>query len=154
TLVRQHPLRERPRAQLMLALYRCGRQADALAAYRDAHRTLADELGLEPGPELQELEKAILTHDEGLKAPSHSLPIVGVGSRGRIAVLAIVLGVTLALALGLGLVFALRPHGPASITLGPDSVGFIAAGPGRLTRAFVVEGSPASLAVAGDSLWV
>jgi DNA-binding SARP family transcriptional activator len=59
-LVQQHPLRERFRGQLMLALYRSGRQADALAAYRDAHRALVDGLGIEPSPELRALEAAIL----------------------------------------------------------------------------------------------
>jgi DNA-binding SARP family transcriptional activator len=68
-LVRKHPLRERLRAQLMLALYRSGRQADALAAYQEARRILVDELGLEPGPELQQLERAILAHDPTLEAP-------------------------------------------------------------------------------------
>jgi DNA-binding SARP family transcriptional activator len=68
-LVLEHPLRERLRAQLMLALYRCGRQSDALQAYRAAHRTLAEELGLEPGAELRSLQQAILRHDPGLAAP-------------------------------------------------------------------------------------
>ena len=68
-LVLEHPLRERLRAQLMLALYRCGRQSDALAAYRDARRALCDELGLEPGAELQELQAAILRHDAALDLP-------------------------------------------------------------------------------------
>jgi len=68
-LVAEHPLRERLRAQLILALYRSGRQADALAAYQAARRTLVDELGLEPGPRLQELEQAILHHDPVLDAP-------------------------------------------------------------------------------------
>jgi len=68
-LVHEHPLRERPRAQLMLALYRSGRQAEALDLYREGRRLLVDELGIEPGLELQELEKAILRHDSGLSSP-------------------------------------------------------------------------------------
>ena len=65
-LVAQEPLRERLRWQLMLALYRAGRQADALAAYADARRTLVEELALEPGPALKELERAILAQDPAL----------------------------------------------------------------------------------------
>jgi DNA-binding SARP family transcriptional activator len=68
-LVHEHPLRERPRAQLMLALYRSGRQAEALDLYREGRRLLVDELGIEPGLELQELEKAILGHDPELSSP-------------------------------------------------------------------------------------
>src|SRR5205823_11917589 len=65
-LVGRHPLRERLRRQLMLALYRTGRQAEALAAYRDARRTLLGELGIEPTRALQELEKAILAQDPAI----------------------------------------------------------------------------------------
>jgi SARP family transcriptional regulator, regulator of embCAB operon len=61
--VRRQPLRERLRAQLMLGLYRCGRQVDALAAYRETRRVLNDELGLEPGTRLRELEQAVLRQD-------------------------------------------------------------------------------------------
>ncbi|HKO28341.1 MAG TPA: AfsR/SARP family transcriptional regulator, partial [Solirubrobacteraceae bacterium] len=68
-LVREHPVRERLRGQLMLALYRCGRQADALQAYRDARRELLDGLGIEPGRALQEVERAILAHDPALEPP-------------------------------------------------------------------------------------
>jgi DNA-binding SARP family transcriptional activator len=65
-LVCEHPLRERVRAQLMLALYRSGRQAEALHAYRLARRTLSEELGLEPGGQLKRLERAILEQDPAL----------------------------------------------------------------------------------------
>jgi DNA-binding SARP family transcriptional activator len=65
-LVQQHPLRERLWAQLMLALYRAGRQADALATYRQAHATFDSELGIEPGVVLRELQRAILVQDPAL----------------------------------------------------------------------------------------
>lgn len=77
-LAAAHPTRERLHAQLMLALYRCQRQAEALAAYQVADRSLRDELGIEPGPELSALQAAILAHDPALDlsvmpAP-HNLP--------------------------------------------------------------------------------
>ena len=69
-LVAEHPLRERFRGCLMTALYRSGRQAEALDAYQDARRTLVDELGIEPSPALQELERAILRQDRALDLPA------------------------------------------------------------------------------------
>src|SRR5215207_1802790 len=72
--VTQHPLRERVRRQFVLALYRAGRQAEALEAYRAARAILDEELGLEPTPALRELEQAILTHDPGLRAPAAHAP--------------------------------------------------------------------------------
>ena len=73
-LVAEHPYRERLRAQLMLALYRSGRQAAALDAFREARRTLVDDLGIEPGRELQELERAVLAQDPALDAPAAVRP--------------------------------------------------------------------------------
>jgi DNA-binding SARP family transcriptional activator/ABC-type branched-subunit amino acid transport system substrate-binding protein len=69
-LVGEHPLRERLRAQLMLALHRCGRQAEALELYQDARRALLEERGLEPGAALRQLEARILRDDPKLGAPS------------------------------------------------------------------------------------
>ncbi|NIK55793.1 AfsR/SARP family transcriptional regulator [Kribbella shirazensis] len=66
-LVGQHPLRERLRGQLMLALYRCGRTAEAAEVYRTGRAALVEELGLEPGPELRRLEQAILSGDPSLE---------------------------------------------------------------------------------------
>jgi predicted ATPase/DNA-binding SARP family transcriptional activator len=87
-LVAEQPLRERLRGQLMLALYRSGRQADALAAYRETRRILDEELGLEPGDELNELQHAILRQDAALRVeapelrarrhlPAPATPLVG-----------------------------------------------------------------------------
>jgi DNA-binding SARP family transcriptional activator len=78
-LVAEHPLRERLRAQLMLALYRSGRQPEALAAYRDLRARLADELGIEPSQPLRDLERAILRQDPRLE----ETPEVDPDARGR-----------------------------------------------------------------------
>jgi len=92
TLVAHHPLRERLRGQLILALYRSGRQADALEAYRETRRMLNDELGLEPGPALRELEQAILRQDPGLVRPATAPPAppprVALPTRRRVTLVA------------------------------------------------------------------
>jgi DNA-binding SARP family transcriptional activator len=99
-LVGEHPLRERLQAHYLVALYRCGRRNDALEAYRNAHRILVDELGLEPGPELRGIEKAILADDRQpadmparIEAPPvrsvpAQLPPVPAGFTGRASQLA------------------------------------------------------------------
>jgi DNA-binding SARP family transcriptional activator/tetratricopeptide (TPR) repeat protein len=76
-LVAREPYRERPRRQLMLALYRSGRQADALEAYADGRRAFVDELGTEPGRELRELQRAVLRRDPALDAPAEQGPPPG-----------------------------------------------------------------------------
>ena len=149
-LVREHPFRERLRAQLILALYRCGRQADALASYRDARRVLVEELGLEPGPELRELERAILAQDEKLQAPTRARRV---RRRRHIAILAggcVLLASAIAAAL-----IALSGGGAASIRLlPPNSVGEIDPRTGEVLGRVVVPGGPSRVALAGDGLWV
>ena len=78
-LIAAQPFRERLQAQLMLALYRSGRQVDALEAFQTARRSLDEDLGLEPGPDLQELQRAILRQDPTLDAAA-------VASRGTLEV--------------------------------------------------------------------
>jgi len=88
-LVTLEPHLERLRAQWMLALYRCGRQIEALSAYRQGRRVLVDEFGVEPGPELREMERRILVHDPTLRSP-------GVASRhGRSGVFAVTVAMLL-----------------------------------------------------------
>jgi DNA-binding SARP family transcriptional activator len=95
-LVREHPLHERLRGQLMLALYGSGRQADALDVYRQTRHLLINELGVEPSPSLQEIERAILQHDPELSAQRITPPprqraimVVGGDSNGLARLLAI-----------------------------------------------------------------
>jgi DNA-binding SARP family transcriptional activator len=162
-LVAEHPLRERFRGQLMLALYRSGRQAEALEAYRRGRQTLVNELGIEPGGPLQELEKAILNHDPALEPPtgrardgavttdrvSWKLPRRSLVRRLALAMVAVAV---VAGALALGVAFDGRT--PAAMLLEPNSVGFVDAAEGRVTRSYPVGRDPRALLVAFDSLWV
>jgi DNA-binding SARP family transcriptional activator len=81
-LVRENPLRERPRGQLMLALYRSGRQAEALQAYQEARKMLVDELGIEPTPSLQQLHASILRQESALQP--QAVPGVGEDRLGEV----------------------------------------------------------------------
>jgi DNA-binding SARP family transcriptional activator/pimeloyl-ACP methyl ester carboxylesterase len=81
-LVARHALRERLRRQLMVALYRSGRQAEALESYRAYRQMLGEELGLEPSPELRELERGLLRHDRALSAPARAAPAADGGGEG------------------------------------------------------------------------
>ena len=152
-LVREHPLRERLQAQLMLALYRSGRQTEALERYRRARGALADELGIEPGRELQDLEQAILTQDPELGAarpPNRSL----VSSRrvGPLLALAGVLLVAAALAAALKLLGG-GAGSAALATASSDSLALISPASGQLQASFPVGGNPSSLAVSAGTVW-
>ena len=152
-LAREHPLRERLQAQLMLALYRSGRQTEALERYRQARRALADELGIEPGRELQDLEQAILTQDPELGAPRRPNPSV-VSSRrvGPLLALAGVLLVAAAVAAALKLLGG--TDGSAALaTASSDSVALVSPASMHLQASFPVGGNPSSLAVIGGAVW-
>jgi DNA-binding SARP family transcriptional activator/streptogramin lyase len=151
-LVHAHPRRERLRGQLMLALYRSGRQTDALASHQDGRRALVDELGLEPGPALQELERRILVQDPGLDAPCSALAAARRRGRGRVLLGA---GCALLAVAVAGVVVELTRSRSQSHTalLVADAVGVI--GPrGALEAAAAVPGGPARLAASGDVVWV
>jgi DNA-binding SARP family transcriptional activator/ABC-type branched-subunit amino acid transport system substrate-binding protein/streptogramin lyase len=150
-LVSKHPYRERLRAQLMLALYRSGRQADALGAYREGRRRLSEELGLEPSAELQELQRAILNHDPVLAGagPRASLRRRRIGPA--------LVASSGALLLVVAAAAAIRLHGGRDAGLesvAADSVGVIDAGSHRIVSETAVAGGPARLADAGGGVWV
>jgi DNA-binding SARP family transcriptional activator/ABC-type branched-subunit amino acid transport system substrate-binding protein/DNA-binding beta-propeller fold protein YncE len=153
-LVRQHPLRERLRAQLMLALYRSGRQADALDAYRDTRRRLTEELGLEPGRELRELERAILTHDPALgarrRAPSARAarwrPGVLLGVGGALVLIAALAAVLVSLGGG-------QPTARLA-SLPPNSLGVIDPRSGDIVASLPVGDGPVAVAVGDGDVWV
>jgi YVTN family beta-propeller protein len=148
TLVREHPARERLRAQLILALYRSGRQADALASYRDARRALIAELGIEPGRELQELERAILAQDPELDAPPTARRS-GAGPRARRGGALVGLGGGLLLAAAVAAVFAgdegdssaKRAAANSLAVIDPDSNSVVAAIPTGIRPTDVASGA-------------
>jgi YVTN family beta-propeller protein len=154
-LVREHPFREGLRAQLIIALYRCGRQADALDAYRQARETLVDELGLEPSRELQELERSILTHDPRL---------VGVAPRRRARLrtrrrggrwIAIGGACLLAAAIGGVVVMLARVDDDGRrVSVVPNSIAVVDPKTNRLVASIGVGDGPTSIAVDAGKVWV
>jgi YVTN family beta-propeller protein len=152
-LVREHPFRERLRGQLMLALYRSGRQAEALELYRDGHRLLADELGLEPSPELQRLHQAMLTQDETLATPSRLRRRAGRRRRGG-ALLAV--GGALAIAGAVAaVVVELSGSKPGIASTVPgNAVAVVDPSSARVVAEVPVGATPGAIAVGARSAWV
>jgi len=165
TLVAAHPYREGLRAQLMLALYRSGRQAEALETYRSARRTFSEQLGIEPGPRLQQLEGAILRHDPSLEAPAPEPLSGGEGERSKpvrsrrfltrwtvpsVAALVLVIAAVLVAA-------ASRDspgHSPLPVKLAGDSVAVIDPATNAIIGEILVGGRPTGPAVGEGSVWV
>jgi YVTN family beta-propeller protein len=152
-LVRDHPLRERLRGQLMLALYRSGRQADALETYREGRRLLDEELGLKPREELRELEKSILVQDPAIAAPRRrGGPRAPETRRPRRrwappAAAVLVAGAVAAAVLAL-------TTGASAVVVEPDSIAVIDPGSNRVIDDVHVGGQPVSVAVGYGSVWV
>jgi YVTN family beta-propeller protein len=155
-LVARFPLRERLRGQLMLALYRSGRQADALDVYQDARRTLVEDLGVEPGPELQVLQKAILDHDPALggvrKPRAPSSPKEAPARRMRVGLLA--LAGLLLLAGVVGAFLLIGGGASGHVTVPPNSVAVIDPGSNEVVEAIPVGESPGPIETQEDALWL
>jgi YVTN family beta-propeller protein len=164
-LAASHPLRERLHGQLMLALHRSGRQAEALEAYQEFRRTLSEELGLDPGPAVQQLELAILARDPTLVPPSRvrgsSAPPVAaqaaVDRLSRVRPRRRGLAVGAALLLGLavvGAIVGLRGGGGVVPAVIPgNSVGAISASGGAVRAVVPLGTSPSALAAGTGAVW-
>ena len=151
-LVAAHPLRERFRAQLMLALYRAGRQADALQVYQRARDALREELGLEPADELQTLQKAILGHDPSLAAPPR-LTLQATGGRRSPRLLIAVASLLVAGAIAAAVV-VMASGGGSAVAVAPNSVAVVDTSGKHVVADVPVGTRPLAVAVGAGGVWV
>jgi YVTN family beta-propeller protein len=156
-LVGLHPHGERLLGQLMLALYRSGRHADALDVYRGGRQALADELGLEPGPQLRALEQRILTHDPALDAATTTAPAPRVAERSRAArghkLIAVGGALLLVAAIAAGIVELTGGEG-IGLRAVANSVAAIDTHTNRVVEQVAVGARPSGIAFGSGSLWV
>jgi DNA-binding SARP family transcriptional activator/ABC-type transport system substrate-binding protein len=158
TLVESHPLRERLHAQRMLALYRAGRQSEALQAYRQARSELVGRVGVEPGPELQGLHRAILEHDPALDphvpaAPARPPPATELPRARRRRMILLAGAAVVSLAAGLIAFGVSRVTAPDRVArIGENMVGVVETD-GRISRADPVGADPVALATGDGSVW-
>jgi DNA-binding SARP family transcriptional activator len=152
-LTSRNPLHERFAAQLMLALYRGGRQTEALAAYQKTRRTLAEEAGLAPGRELQRLEKAILAHDPSLEV---ELPLGGTAAKPRWRrSIAVAVALVVATAVAIVVVVLSRGSAPTALAaISADSIGIVDPEADALVAEIPLHTRPAAIAFGAGSLWV
>ena len=151
-LVADHPTRERLLGQLVLALYRSGRQADALAAYRSGREALVEALGLEPGPALRELELQILRHDPSLLPASPSVASSQRRSRRRALIAAAVVVVAAAAATGIAAIAS--GHGKAVIPIRANTLLELDPKSNEIVRSIPIARDAAALDATNDALWV
>jgi DNA-binding SARP family transcriptional activator/streptogramin lyase len=159
SLVREHPFRERLRAELMLSLYRCGRQADALEVARNGRRLLDERLGLEPGESLKTLERQILDHDPALNLdeppPRTAVSyLIGRERRGGTRLLMAAGGILIVAAVAAAVAIITRGGEPQLTAIGPDAVGKIDGKSGRVVARVSIPGGPGQVAAAGRWVWI
>ncbi len=155
-LVRQEPFRERPLGQLMLSLYRSGRQAEALSVFQAGRKRFAEELGLEPGPQLVELQRRILDHDPSLAAPAAAATQEAPrrGRRPRRLAIAAAAGALVALGVSLGIVFATHRGGDAEPIPATSRLVGLDLQSGAVAATVSPTAKPAAVAGGNGSLWL